>query len=141
MKNKLVLLLIIFMCFGFFSNGQNEMIVLADNTNSIENYNTIPNYRTFHVYAPPMYWGDWQTIASHFTGDVSYEIKAWAIGDTQLKCQVRYFKGEGAGEQVIEDFYDGDYHKITVCDNCAANVEVRFKGVPLGTAVKGMINP
>lgn len=93
--------------------------------------------RAFNGYAPPNFWGAWQTIASHI-GSVSYSISYTAIGDTLVMGQVRYYNAANGGQQVIEEFRDST--SITT-SNSVANVEVRFRGTPLGSAVRGIINP
>lgn len=91
----------------------------------------------FHAYAPPDIWGMWTTISSH-VGSVSYEISYSAVGNTLVVAQVRYWQGPGNGTQTVEDFRD-DINVDTA--DCVGNVEVRFKGVPTGSAVDGSISP
>ena len=75
-------------------------------------------------------------IASHI-GTVPYTIDYQAVGDTLVLAQVRYFAA-GSGAQVTVDF-SGSISIVT--SNSIANIEVRFKGVPLGSAVQGSISP
>ena len=93
--------------------------------------------RAFNGYAPPNFWGSWVTVASHI-GSVSYRISYSAVGSTLVVAQVEYWKGSGGGSKVVEDFRDTT--SITT-SNSVANVRVRFKGVPLGSAVRGSISP
>jgi hypothetical protein len=91
----------------------------------------------FNSYAPPLLWGPWEGIASHI-GSVAYEISYKAVGSTLVTAEVRYFKGQGVGIQVIEGFTDET--NVTTAD-CVANIEVRFTGTPTGSAVEGLIIP
>jgi hypothetical protein len=93
--------------------------------------------RIFESYAPPVVWGPWQVVASH-AGSVNYEISVEPIGDTVIYGQVQYWKGNGGGNQVVEDFRESTNVSTS---NSYANVEVRFKGIPTGTAVRGTIAP
>ena len=91
--------------------------------------------RLYHAYAGPSTWGPWVTIGSHL-GIASFKITAEVVGDTLLKCRVRYYNT--ATSQVTEEWLD----EVTVsCGNCVANVEVCFKGIPTGSAVNGTVNP
>jgi hypothetical protein len=89
----------------------------------------------FNAYAPPMIWGAWAIIASH-TASIGYDISASAVGDTRIRCRVRYFKE--IRNQVIEEFVDLTSIRTA---NVIANIEVSFMGVPLGSAVDGTISP
>lgn len=89
----------------------------------------------FNAYAAPSTWGPWVTVGSHL-GEASFTINANAVGDTLLKCRVRYYKTSVS--QVIEEWLDN----VTVnCGDCVANVEVSFMGIPTGSAVDGTVNP
>jgi hypothetical protein len=91
--------------------------------------------RDFHAYAGPSIWGDWVSVADHL-GVVTYNITAEAVGNTVLRSRVRYFSAPD--HQVVDEF--GDSVTITT-GNVVASVEVSFKGVPLGSAVDGTIEP
>jgi len=93
--------------------------------------------RDLNLYAPPLYWSGWTTVASHL-GSISFSIETNAIGSTQVFGRVRYYKGEGAGTQVDETFIGSTTIKTS---NSVANVEVCFKGNPFGSAVRLTINP
>jgi hypothetical protein len=93
--------------------------------------------RQFSAYAPPMIWGDWSAIANHF-GSVTYGIHYTGEGDTLVIAQVRYYSAAKGGIRVIEDFQDDVV--ITTSASIGA-VEVRFKGTPTGTPVRGIVAP
>lgn len=94
--------------------------------------------REYAAYAPPAYldkWGIWTRIAEH-TGRAGFHITAEPVGSTVITGQVRYYKTDS--EQHTEGFTT----EITIqTANVVAAVEVRFKGWPLGTAVKGTVFP
>lgn len=93
--------------------------------------------RAFSAYAPPMAWGPEVTVASHM-GSVTYNISYRALGNTLVLGKVTYYKGPGNQDRVTEQFT----HKTTITtSNSMANVLVRFRGVPLGSAVEGTITP
>jgi hypothetical protein len=91
--------------------------------------------RLFAAYAGPSTWGEWVEIASHL-GDVSYTITASPVGNTVLRCRVRYYKE--VNNQVTEEWRSDVKIKTA---NVVANVEVSFMGVPFGSAVEGTITP
>ena len=84
----------------------------------------------FSYSAPPNSYGPWQTIAS-YGGEVNYTVTARPIGDTQVFGQVRF------GGQT-ESFTETVSFRTP---NEWGNVEARFKGVPLGTAIHGSVFP
>jgi len=89
--------------------------------------------KTFTAYAAPMMWGPWTTIQSH-GGSIAFAISYSAIGDTLVMGKVKYFKAKDT--QVEEEFRD----ETTIrTGDVWANVEVCFKGVPLGSTVNGEI--
>ncbi len=88
----------------------------------------------------PLVWGAWVSIASH-AGSVTYTISYRPLGDTLVLAQVRYYAPYGdepGGRQVVKDFTETI--RITT-SNSYANIEVRFKGIVLGSAVEGTISP
>lgn len=97
-------------------------------------------FEVFNLYAPPLTWSPWYTVGSYFTEEgIKYTVEAVPAGDgTLLHAQVSFFSNEG--EKII-DFTGGTSVTFTVCDNCAANIKVRFKGNPLGTGVKVSVTP
>lgn len=89
----------------------------------------------FTGYAGPNIFGPWVVVGSHI-GPVSFRITAKALGNTDLTAEVKYYKGEN--NQVIEGFIDTVEVKTA---NVVANVEVRFRGSPFGSAVEGTVFP
>jgi len=84
----------------------------------------------FSYSAPPNVFGPWQTIAS-YGGEVQYTLSASPLGDTQIFGEVRF----GAETRSFAD------HITFRTRNEWSNVDVRFKGIPLGTAIHGSILP
>lgn len=93
--------------------------------------------RDFNLYAPPLTWSSWTTVASYL-GSIDFSIDTSANGSTQIYGRVRYYKGDGAGTQVDETFIGSTTIKTS---NSVANVEVCLKGNPFGSAVRLTINP
>ncbi|MBV8453282.1 MAG: hypothetical protein JOZ29_13565 [Deltaproteobacteria bacterium] len=91
--------------------------------------------RTFAAYAGPSTWGPWLDVA-HPVGSVAYAITAEPVGDTTLRCRVRYYKDEN--NQVVEEWRES---VNIVTGNAVATVDVSFMGLLTGTAVNGTINP
>lgn len=89
--------------------------------------------KEFSAYAPPLIWGAWQTIESH-VGSISFTIRYSAVGDVQVLGKVRYSRevGKHAEQEFNEEI------KITTAA-AYDNIEVAFKGNPLGSAVNGEI--
>lgn len=74
-------------------------------------------------------------MADHL-GEVTYRIDAVPVGDTVLRCRVRYYKA--VRNQVTEEWRDD----VTIrTANVVASVEVSFMGLPTGSAVEGTVNP
>ena len=89
--------------------------------------------KTFTAYAPPIVWGLWTTIQSH-GGPIAFKITYSPIGDTMVMGKVRYYKE--VGKLTEEEFKD----EVTIkTANVWANIDVCFKGVPLGSTVEGEI--
>jgi hypothetical protein len=91
--------------------------------------------REFAAYAGPLKWGLWQTVADHL-GVVKYTIEATPVGDTVLRCRVKYFNAPGS--EVTEEWRD---EVVVTTGDIVASVQVSFMGLPEGSAVKGMISP
>lgn len=89
--------------------------------------------KTFTAYAAPMLWGPWVTIQSH-GGPIAFKITYTPIGDTLVMGKVRYYKEK---EKLVEEEFK-DEITIRTAD-VWANVEVCFKGLPLGSTVEGEI--
>jgi hypothetical protein len=88
---------------------------------------------TFTAYAPPSIWGTWQTIYNSM-GSRSFTLSFSAVGDTQVKGKVRYF---GAIGKVEQEFFE---QIVFASGDAIANIEVCFKGIPLGSTVDGSIS-
>jgi hypothetical protein len=93
--------------------------------------------RTFAAYAAPMIWGPDANVGSHL-GSVTFTITYEAVGDTLVMGRVTYYKGEGAGQLVTEEFRD---ETTITTSNSVANVICNFRGIPTGSAVNGTITP
>lgn len=93
--------------------------------------------RDINIYAPPLSWGPWSTIASHL-GSVTFSIECNPIGSTQIFGRVRYYKGDNGGTQV-EDAFVGSTNITT--SNSVANVELCLKGNLFGSQVRVTVNP
>jgi hypothetical protein len=90
---------------------------------------------THHAYAPPNVFGPWVQVGAH-SGAASFSISASPVGSTAIVGEVRYYGADGRLR--IEPFYGPK--SIQTC-NCYGTVQVRFKGVPLGSAVDVYVNP
>ena len=89
--------------------------------------------KMFNAYAPPVVWGPWTQIKSH-GGPVSFTVKYKAVGSTLVLGKVRYWKE--SDKKVEQQFVD----RITIkTANVWGNIDVCFKGIPLGSAVQGEI--
>ena len=91
--------------------------------------------RQYAAFAGPSIWGNWQEVADPL-GVVTYNIAAQPVGDTVLRCRVRYFKTEN--QQTTEEWRD---QTTITTGNAVAKVEVSFMGIPTGSAVDGTIDP
>ena len=90
--------------------------------------------RLFTGYAAPLSWGPWVQVAAH-GGVVSYTISYQAIGNTLVHGAVNYYSSSGWRTDVFRD-------STTIrTGNAWAAVKVCFHGNPLGSAVRGQINP
>jgi hypothetical protein len=90
---------------------------------------------TFSAYAGPNVFGPWTQIGSH-AGAITYTINASPVGNTAIVGEVAYFAADG--QRKVEPFYGSTV--IRTC-NCYATVQVRFKGIPLGSAVNVNVSP
>lgn len=93
--------------------------------------------RRFSAYAAPNMWGPTVPVASHI-GSVRYTIQYSAIGETLVLARVTYWKGEGGGQRVREEFRD---QTTITTSNSVGSVECEFTGIPLGSAVSVEVNP
>jgi hypothetical protein len=84
--------------------------------------------RLYKASAPPMTWGPWLEVGGA-AGPVTFRISYEAEGDTMVKGQVSYPTDDGM--RVVEFM---DSITVRTCD-CYGPIEVRFKGVPLGSSV------
>jgi hypothetical protein len=89
---------------------------------------------SFTAYAPPLFFGPWSVATSH-TGRARVRLSASPIGDTEIFGEVRYY--DSSNTQVVKS-----WHRQITFDvgDSYANIEVRFKGVPLGSAVEGEVS-
>lgn len=92
--------------------------------------------RSYIFYAPPLVFSPWVVVGSH-VGQITYTISFKPQGDTQIQAQVRYFENKNL-PRVERDILSGT--SITTSDS-VANVEMRFKGIPTGSAVDVSIVP
>ena len=88
--------------------------------------------REFNAWAAPMTYGPWYLIAEHM-GVVNYRGEVWPEGETALFGRIRYYGEESWVEKDFVDDFD-----ITTGD-CYSTVKTRFKGVPFGTDVNGLL--
>lgn len=91
-----------------------------------------PGCSAYNAYAPPWTWGSWYFIQDHI-GEITFQVTASAVGDTQLFGEVRYATGGGWAQDPF-----GASHTFRT-GNAVATVTVRFYGSPYGTAVNGRI--
>lgn len=89
---------------------------------------------SFNIWAPPMIYGPWVVVASH-GGVVRYTITARPQGSTMVMGEVKYHSHTGERVEAFKDVA-----RITT-GNSWANVRVRFKGIPLGSAVDVRVSP
>jgi hypothetical protein len=92
--------------------------------------------RNYSFYAPPLVFSPWVNVGSH-GGSVTYAISFSPLGDTLIQAEIRYFRYEKL-PRVEEPINSGG---SIVTANVFANVEMRFKGFPLGSAVDVTIEP
>jgi hypothetical protein len=82
------------------------------------------------AYAPPAKYGPTLSLRAHL-GTATYSISYEAVGSTKVIGEVTYINAKG--KEVTEEFNGS----ITIkCGNVVAQPKVRFKGIPLGSAVK-----
>lgn len=89
--------------------------------------------KEYGAYAPPNAWGAWTNAGSNW-GRETLTIRADPLGKTLVLGEVRYY--DATGKPVVQPFRGAV--RITTGD-VAAVVEVRFKGVPLGSAVRVLV--
>jgi hypothetical protein len=90
--------------------------------------------RLFTAWAAPLSWGPWVQVAAHggaATFDIAYEV----IGDTLVLGTVNYYSPSGWRTEVFRDSVS-----IQTGDAWAA-VNVCFQGNPLGSTIRGQVDP
>lgn len=92
--------------------------------------------RNYRFNAPPLIFSPWVNVGSH-GGSVTYTISFSPLGDTLIQAEVKYFKYENLPK--IEEAINSGSSIVTA--NVFANVEMRFKGFLLGSAVDVNIEP
>jgi hypothetical protein len=93
--------------------------------------------RSFTADALPNVWGP-AVVVGNAIGVVTYTIEYAAVGGTLVMGRVTFFEGAGGGKRVQREFRDS----ITITTaNAVAAVECQFKGIPLGSAVDGFVEP
>jgi hypothetical protein len=90
---------------------------------------------TYHAYAPPNVFGGWVQVGA-YANATSFSISVTPVGATAIVGEVRYFGTDG--QLKIEQFFGSI--AIQTC-NCVGTLQVRFKGIPLGSAVNVNVNP
>lgn len=87
--------------------------------------------RTEHysVYAPPMKFGKWTKVGAHI-GKFQVTVKVTPKGATRVFGEVRYY----VNGRIMTKPFTGSVKFQT--GNDIANVRVRLKGIPLGTACR-----
>jgi hypothetical protein len=84
---------------------------------------------SYSAYAGPNVFGPWIQVGAYL-GSVQYSVSASPVGKTAIMGEVRYYGTDG--QLKVESFYGSK--TVTTCD-CVGTLQVRFKGLPLGTAV------
>ncbi|MCX4027788.1 hypothetical protein H0A36_25205 [Endozoicomonas sp. SM1973] len=93
----------------------------------------IASCKRFAGYAPPMVWSPQTSIMGHI-GSTSFKIDIKTLGSTLVHSLVRFW---GPSERWQEKQFNGSTSIRT--GDAAASVYMRYKGVPLGSAVEGKI--
>jgi hypothetical protein len=96
---------------------------------------TVNAASTYNAYAPPNFYGTWTQVGAH-AGAASFNIKAEPIGNTVIVGEVKYFPY--ANKPAIVVPFRGGVN-IRTCP-CYGTVQVHFKGIPTGSAVKVTVN-
>jgi len=92
------------------------------------------NAATCHAYAPPNYFGTWTQVGAHI-GAAHYSITVTPVGNTVVASEVRYF--DVNGHMRIQPFHG----RIEIdTGDSYGTIQIRCKGIPLGSAVKIDIN-
>jgi hypothetical protein len=89
----------------------------------------------FNAYAAPNVWGPKLTLRAHL-GKATYTVSYKAVGKTQVIGQVTYWATKN--KEVTKEF-NGSITFTTA--DVVATPTVRFKGIPLGSAVKVTVSP
>jgi hypothetical protein len=88
---------------------------------------------TLNAYAAPNAWGP-VTYLEAYLGPVTYTVRYEALGKTVVVGEVTY---EGPKGRVVKEFNGS----VTFRTHGAGRPSVRFKGLPLGSAVRVTISP
>jgi hypothetical protein len=90
---------------------------------------------TYNAYAPPNAWGTPVALRAHL-GAATITISYRVVGDTVVVGEVAYFNKDG---NEVKEMFNGE---ITIrTGNVVAQPKVRFKGIPLGSAVTVTTKP
>jgi hypothetical protein len=92
----------------------------------------------FHLHAPPNYWSNWNWLRNTI-GPVTLNISYSVIGSTNVVAELQYWKAIGSSMQLVqEQFFN---HTIIRTANAYAEVDIRLKGLGLGSAVDVYVSP
>jgi hypothetical protein len=86
----------------------------------------------FTSYAPPLVYGAWTEAIGGLARRSRIRIKVNPVGETTIFGEVRYF--DSTNSKVTQEFQGT---ALIETSDGLQNVEVRFKGVPTGSAVEG----
>lgn len=89
---------------------------------------------TFTDYAPPYVYGNFNAVHSYGT-ETTLEVRTWWSTDTEVYGELKYYSDSG---WVVTPFIGATTVKTAQGDYWAP-AEVRFKGIPYGTALTGRI--
>lgn len=90
---------------------------------------------SYSAYAGPGVFGSWTQVGAYLSS-VRFSISASPVGKTAIVGEARYYGTDG--QLKVEPFYGST--TVTTC-NCVGTLQVRFKGLPLGTAVNVDVKP
>ena len=94
----------------------------------------VHQYKEVYAWAAPSMWGPWKNIRSHY-GEEYINIDYEPIGDTIVYAEVKYF--DKSNNEVVKPFFGSISFKT---GDSIANIYVRFKGIPMGSAVRIFVN-
>jgi hypothetical protein len=92
--------------------------------------------KDFKIYAPPNFYGPWETIASH-VGEVTYSVSVKPVGSTVVAGEIRFYDKK-TGKQAVRSFFGSTTFTTS---NSVANVEIRLKGGGLGSSCDVKVSP